>query len=71
MEFVKIGNKGKFHSAIYHRFLHSIVSINLHKYLVQFFVLISFISDQCSLFSICPVKIFYISMFFFSIPLSD
>lgn len=25
MEFVKIGNAGKFHSAIYHRFLHSIV----------------------------------------------
>ncbi|KAF3434879.1 hypothetical protein FNV43_RR21966 [Rhamnella rubrinervis] len=25
MEFVKVGNKGKFHSAIYHRFLHSIV----------------------------------------------
>lgn len=26
MEFVKVGNKGKFHSAVYHRFLQSIVS---------------------------------------------
>lgn len=26
MEFVKLGNGGKFHSAIFHRFLRSIVS---------------------------------------------
>lgn len=29
MEFVKIGNKGKFQSAIYHRFLHSIINSSL------------------------------------------
>jgi hypothetical protein len=27
MEFVKVGNNGRFHSAIYHKFLHSIVSL--------------------------------------------
>ncbi len=31
MEFVKVGNGGRFHSAIYHRLLHAIVS-----FVVQF-----------------------------------
>lgn len=30
MEFVKVGNSGRFHSAIYHKFLHSIVSLFHH-----------------------------------------
>lgn len=29
MEFVKVGNGGRFHSAIYHRLLHNIVSLLL------------------------------------------
>jgi hypothetical protein len=28
MDFVKLGKDGKFHSAIYHKFLHAVVSIS-------------------------------------------
>lgn len=42
MEFVKVGNNGRFHSAIYHKFLHSIVSLFYHfsGFSLRFYVVV-------------------------------
>lgn len=52
MEFVKVSNGGNFHSASYHRLLHSIVSPNTNFYLFIYLFLCHSLISKCFFFQL-------------------